>query len=107
MMLTTFRDVGVITNMNAELMLNERHAVSEDAFVEMVVWRLSSSVTGGQQHGFKYRLAFVVNGRVVRYDNERGKGDHKHIGEVEIPYKFTTPQALLDDFWNDGDNWRS
>lgn len=41
-------------------MLKERHAVSEDAFVEMVVWRLSSPETGGQQQGFKYRLAFVV-----------------------------------------------
>jgi hypothetical protein len=92
--------------MNAELMLKERHAVSEDAFVEMVVWRLASPVTGSQ-HGFKYRLAFVVNGRcVLRYDNERGKGDHKHMGEDEIPYTFTTPQALLDDFWNDVDNWR-
>ncbi|MHB1361176.1 MAG: toxin-antitoxin system TumE family protein [Thermoleophilia bacterium] len=88
-------------------MLNERHAVSEDAFVEMVVWRLLSPIEGSQ-HGFKYRLAFVVKDRcVLRYDNERGQGDHKHIGEDNIPYTFTTPQALLDDFWNDVDNWRS
>jgi hypothetical protein len=92
--------------MSAELMLKGRHAVFEDAFVEMVVWRLPSPVTGSH-HGFKYRLAFVVNGHcVLRYDNERDKGDHKHIGEEEIPYLFTTPQALLDDFWNDVDNWR-
>ena len=59
------------------------------------------------QHGFKYRLALVVNGRcVLRYDNEAGKGDHRHVGENEIPYVFTTSQALLDDFWNDVDNWR-
>ena len=50
--LTTSRGVGIITNMNAELMLNERHVVSEDAFVEMVVWRLPSPATGSQ-HGFK------------------------------------------------------
>jgi hypothetical protein len=94
--------------MKAELMLKERHTVSEDAFVEMVVWRLPSPVTGSQ-HVFWYRLAFVVNCRCVfRYDNERGKGDHKHLGEEdEIPYTFTTPQALLDDFWNDVDNWRT
>ena len=93
--------------MNAELMLNERHPVSEDAFVEMVVWRLPSPIMGSSQHGFKYRLALVVNGRcVLRYDNEQGKGDHKHVGEDQIPYNFTTPQALLDDFWNDVDNWR-
>lgn len=92
--------------MNAELMLNERHIVSEDAFVEMAVRRLPSPVTGSQ-HGFKYRLALVVNGRcVLGYDNEHGKGDHKQVGENGIPYVFTTPQGLLVDFWNDVDNWR-
>ena len=81
--------------MNAKLMLNERHIVSEDAFVEMVVWR------------YKYRLALVVDGRcVLRYDNEAGKGDHRHEGEKETPYVFTTPQTLLGDFWNEVDNWR-
>lgn len=99
--------VGSITNMNAELMLRERHVVSEDAFEDMVVWRLPSPVTGSS-HGFKYRLAFVVHGRwVLRYDNERGKGDHKHIADEKIPCIFTTPQALLDEFWNDVDHWRS
>ena len=43
---------------------------------------------------------------MLRYDNEAGKGDHKHVDEEEIPYVFTTPQALLDDFWNDVDKWR-
>lgn len=92
--------------MNAELMLNERHVVSKNAFVEMVVWRLPLPVADSQ-HSFKYRLALVVNGRcVLRYDNEHGKGDHKHVGENSIPYIFTTPQALLVDFWNDANSWR-
>jgi hypothetical protein len=92
--------------MNAELLLKERHIISEESFVEMVVWRLPLSVASSG-HGFKYRLAFVVKGHcVLRYDNEHGKGDHKHIGENEIPYVFTTPQALLIDFWNDVDSWR-
>jgi hypothetical protein len=92
--------------MNAELMLNERRIVSENAFAEIVVWRLSSPVSGSH-HGFRYRLAFVVDGRcVLRYDNETGKGDHKHVGEDEIPYFFTTSQTLLNDFWNDVDKWR-
>lgn len=87
-------------------MLNERHIISEDAFAEMVVWRLPSPLSGSH-HGFKYRLALIVNGRcVLRYDNEPGKGDHKHIGDEETPYFFTTPKALLDDFWNDAGNWR-
>ena len=92
--------------MNAELMLNERHIVSENAFVEMVLWRVPSPVSGSH-HGFMYRLALVVDGHcVLRYDNEAGKGDHKHVGEDEIPYLFTSPQTLLNDFWNDVDNWR-
>jgi hypothetical protein len=96
-----------MSNMNAELMLNERHIVSEDAFVEMVVWRLPSAIAGSH-HGFKYRLALAVKGRcILRYDNEHGKGDHKHMGQREIPYVFTTPQALLDDFWNDVDARRA
>jgi hypothetical protein len=49
----------------------------------------------------------VVSGScVLRYDNESGKGDHKHVGQDENPYSFTTPKALLDDFWNDVDRWR-
>ncbi|MHC1728910.1 MAG: DUF6516 family protein [Syntrophobacteraceae bacterium] len=92
--------------MAAELLLNERRVVSEEAFVEIIVWRLPESVAGSR-HGFKYRLALVVNGHcALRYDNEHGKGDHKHVGEKSIPYVFTTPQALLADFWNDVDSWR-
>jgi len=34
--LTTFFAVVIVSNMNAELMLSERHIVSENAFVEMV-----------------------------------------------------------------------
>lgn len=87
-------------------MLNQRQPVSKNAFVEMVVWRVPVPLSGST-HGFKYRLALVVNGCcVLRYDNEAGKGDHKHIKELEIPYVFTTPQNLLKDFWNDVDNWR-
>ena len=105
--LTTSGGVGIITNMNAEVMLKERHALSEDAFVDMTVWRLPSPATGSQ-HDFKYRLALVLLGLcVLRYDHEQGKGDHKHIGNNEMPYTFTTPQALLDDFWNDVDSWRT
>jgi hypothetical protein len=72
----------------------------------MVVWRVQSPVAGSH-HGFRYRLALVVDGRcVLRYDNEAGKSDHKHVGEDEIPYVFTTAETLLNDFWNDVDNWR-
>lgn len=35
---------------------------------------------------------------VLRYDNEAGEGDHRHIGRREEPYTFTTIEQLLDDF---------
>ena len=93
--------------MNATLLLNVRHPVTTDAFVELVVWRLPSPLSGSR-HDYKYRLALVVSGIcVLRYDNEPGKGDHKHMSEKEFPYPFTTPQTLLDDFWKDVDNWRT
>jgi hypothetical protein len=92
--------------MNAKLMLNERHTILKNAFVEMVVWQLPSPVPGSS-HSFKYRLALVVNGIcVLRYDNETGKGDHKHKDNDETAYDFISPQLLLKDFWNDVDNWR-
>ncbi|MHB8809874.1 MAG: toxin-antitoxin system TumE family protein [Desulfobulbaceae bacterium] len=92
--------------MKAELMLNERLILSETAFVEMVVWHLPQPLPGSS-HQLKYRLALVVEERcVLRYDNETGKGDHKHFGEVETPYIFITPELLLKDFWDDVDNWR-
>jgi len=92
--------------MIAELMLHERRTITEIAFAELVVWRLPAPLSGSH-HSFKYRLAYMVNGScVLRYDNEAGKGDHKHVGNEQVPYLFTTPKALLDDFWNEVDSWR-
>lgn len=52
-------------------------------------------------------LTYVVQGVcVLRYDDEAGKGDHRHLGDPEEPYRFTTPAALLRDFWADVDAWR-
>jgi len=98
--------VGMISNMKAVLLLDERHVVAANAFVELVVWRLRAGHPGSG-HDFKYRLALVVDEKcVLRYDNESGKGDHRHIGKKELPYVFTTPQGLLDDFWSEVDRWR-
>ncbi len=51
------------------------------------------------EHGFKYRLVFVRAGlRVAGYDNQRGKGDHRHLGDIEKPYRFKDVPTLLEDF---------
>jgi len=67
----------------------------------MAVWKVPEPVPGCS-HEFKYRLALVAEGVcILRYDNESGKGDHKHIEEVEIAYQFTSLDNLQMDFWND------
>ncbi|HXW23568.1 MAG TPA: DUF6516 family protein [Xanthobacteraceae bacterium] len=92
--------------MKAEGLMNERHVLDERSFVEIVIWRVPRPLLSSA-HGFKYRLAFVVDGVcVLRYDNEPGKGDHRHAGDKEEPYAFTTYDALLTDFWNDVKAWR-
>ena len=87
--------------MKAELLINERHILDARTFVEIVVWRLPRPARGSA-HRFKYRLALVADGVcVLRYDNEPGKGDHRHVGEKEEAYEFSTPGQLLTDFWTD------
>lgn len=42
---------------------------------------------------------YAVEGvRIVGFDNERGKGDHQHLGALERPYLFTTVDRLVEDF---------
>jgi hypothetical protein len=90
-----------MSNMPAELLLDERHVLSESAFVELVVWRVRAPVRGSR-HQYRYRLALVVDGEcVLRYDNEAGKGDHRHVRDKEHEYRFKNAEQLLADFWND------
>lgn len=93
--------------MEAKLLIRRRVVLAVDAFAEVVVWRLLEPLPPSW-HTFKYRLAYVVAGEcVLRYDNERGKGDHRHRVGREERYAFSTPDQLMADFnadiarWND------
>ena len=98
--------VIIVQHEGGQSLIDERHVLEEDAFVEIVVWRVPQTVKRSA-HRLKYRLAFVVAGEcVLRYDNEAGKGDHKHVGGVEMPYAFRGPEQLLNDFWSDVETWR-
>lgn len=80
------------------MLLRRHRRISDAAFVEAVVWEVPAPVLGSR-HRYKYRLALVVNGEcVLRYDNERGKGDHRHVDGREEAVEFTTPEALFDAF---------
>jgi hypothetical protein len=94
------------TNMQAALLLKERRVLAEDRFVDVAIWRLPKSVSGSA-HDFKYHLALVVDDVcVLRFDNEAGKGDHKHVGAQQEPDAFTTLTQLLADFWQGVEDWR-
>jgi hypothetical protein len=69
---------------------------------ELVVWRVKQPVSGCT-HLFKYRFYFGTDDGtcLVRYDNERGKGDHRHIVDNEHPYTFHGIKKLLIDFDSD------
>ena len=87
--------------MSAVLLHRERLLLDDDAVVEMVLWYLPKPLVGSR-HSFKYRLYYGRHGvRLVLYDNERGKGDHRHRREIEEPYRFTTVEQLMSDFLAD------
>ncbi|MCA0302883.1 MAG: DUF6516 family protein [Proteobacteria bacterium] len=91
--------------MSAVLLIRRRVVLAEDAFAEIVVWRLPKALPPSR-HLFKYRLAYVVGGTcVVRYDNEQGKGDHRHYDGSESAYDFSSPETLLADFEADIRRW--
>jgi hypothetical protein len=72
--------------------LRERLVLAEDRFVELVIWQLPKP-SRGSGHGFKYRLALVVDQVcVLRFDKTR--------------YAFSTLEKLISDFWQAVEAWR-
>ena len=93
--------------MKARLLFDRRVVVDEQSFVELVAWALPKAA-GGSRHSVKYRLAFVVKGDcVVRYDNEAGKGDHRHCKKDVSRYVFRSVDRLVNDFLDDVKRWRN
>lgn len=84
--------------LRATLILDRKLILDGGAIVQIRVWRLPSA-TPERPHGLKYSLFFGRNGeRIVGYDNEAGKGDHRHYREREESYRFTTLERLIADF---------
>ncbi|WP_408887511.1 toxin-antitoxin system TumE family protein [Rhodopila globiformis] len=72
-------------------------------FSRVATLRLRCRPPNGQckacTHRYKYRLYYrPTGGRIVGFDNERGKGDHFHLGDEEFPYDFKILDKLLGDF---------
>ena len=87
--------------MKAESLFHQRIDYEDGAIVEMVIWRVPVPVPPST-HGLKCSLFYGRPGvREVGYDNERGKGDHRHLQGVETVYAFSTVEKLMADFWSD------
>jgi len=85
--------------MRAKLIYHEKYIYADDAIREMVLWQLPEK-NADEKHGVKYRLYYgQPDGTcVIRYDNETGKGDHRHVQGKEDPYQFRNVESLVADF---------
>lgn len=87
--------------MKAKRIFYDKAVLPDGSLVEMTIWQLPL-VSAERAHGLKYSLFYGRDGqRVVGYDNERGKGDHKHVHGVESKYKFVSVEQLVADFLAD------
>jgi hypothetical protein len=91
--------------MSARLIARAKEIRDDETIVEIVVWLLDEPLVPCK-HRYKYRLFFGTADECrVRFDNERGKGDHRHYGHSEAAYVFTDIETLLADFERDVANW--
>ena len=91
--------------MDAELDTKFRIPLADAVVAECVIWRVPKPLKGSL-HRYKYRVVLIVDELpVLRYDNEAGKGDHRHVGSREYAYDFVGPADLLVDFWKEVDTW--
>ena len=96
----------MIYHMAAMLVIRERMVFEDGAVIEIKVWRLENPVPASR-HRLKYSLYYGQGGeRLVGYDNERGKGDHRHFGGREESYRFRSVERLLADFKTDVERLR-
>jgi hypothetical protein len=91
----------------ATLIFHRKRYHDDGAISELRLWSVPNPVRGSE-HSFKYSLFYGRAGdRLVGYDNEAGKGDHRHYLGREEPYRFTTPEQLVRDFLADVQSLRS
>ena len=93
--------------MKAVLLARAKEVRDDGTIVEVVIWELPKPIEPCT-HRYKYRLFYGHPGQErVRYDNERGKGDHRHVLGRESEYRFVSALQLLDDFERDIQDWRA
>ena len=91
----------MIANMPARRIVDDKRHYDDGAVMQVLVWEVPKSVPGSA-HRYKDRLYYGYPGRrLVGYDNERGKGDHRHVGDSVQPYVFISLERLFEDFLSD------
>jgi hypothetical protein len=88
------------TIMSAKLILDTKTVLADGRIIQRRVWKLPRT-TLERPYGLKFSLYCGKDGQtIVRYDNETGKGAHRHEGpqEIESPYAFVSLVQLLTDF---------
>jgi hypothetical protein len=94
-------------HMKAVLAYHDKQVLPDGTIIEMKIWEVPQAVDRSR-HKFKYSLFYGKNGeRVVGYDNERGKGDHRHLKGKQERYTFSTVEKLIADFLEDVRSLRS
>jgi len=84
--------------MVAKLSYQDKYIYPDGAIREIILWELPDK-DDERPHGLKYRLFYGYSGQsLVRYDNERGKGDHRHEGDQEQPCRVISFEQLIEDF---------
>ena len=87
--------------MKAQRIFHDKAVLADGSIVEMTIWQLPQA-SSERLHGLRYSLYYGRDGkRIVGYDNERGKGDHKHLGDKEFRYRFVSVEKLIADFLAD------
>ncbi|SOE86960.1 hypothetical protein SAMN05446935_7495 [Burkholderia sp. YR290] len=89
------------------LLFEDRVDYPDGAIAELRILKLPEA-DSERAHGLKYSLYYGRDGeRIIGYDNERGKGDHRHYRDREEPYTFTTVRQMVADFLNDVERERN
>ena len=91
----------MMRHMKAVLAYYDKQVLPDGTVVELKIWEVPKPVAGSP-HRLKYSLFYGREGkRLVGYDNERGKGDHRHVRGKEERYAFTSVERLIEDFLAD------
>lgn len=82
----------------ASLIENRKAVLDTGAIIQIRIWLLPRA-TRERPHRLKYSLFYGRRGeRIIGYDNEAGKGDHRHYRDREEAYTFVSLARLVADF---------